>query len=177
MKKRRDNGMSFDNIDTPQELLDYMGNNIKYGFITKDGKKEFNNYSNFYDECIVQTGKELLITKVGTCWDQVELERMWFIEHGYNIKTYFLFFESGGSLPTHTFLIYEDNGIWYWFENAFFNHRGIHKYSSIKEALEEVKKKQIEYAKVKEEVKSCEYEVINKCMTVGEYLKHVKNEI
>ena len=88
--RNSDNSMSFDNIDTPQELLDYMGNNIKYGFITKDGKKEFNNYSNFYDECMVQTGKEVLITKVGTCWDQVELERMWFIEHGYNIKTYFI---------------------------------------------------------------------------------------
>ena len=31
--------MTFDDIKTPYELLEFMKNNIKYGFLVKNGKK------------------------------------------------------------------------------------------------------------------------------------------
>ncbi len=40
--------------------------------------------------------------------------------------------------PTHTFLIYEQNNKWYWFEYSWFNFRGIWEYSSREEALKDI---------------------------------------
>ena len=34
-----------DSINTPEELLEYMNNNIKYGFVGKNGKKYYDMYS------------------------------------------------------------------------------------------------------------------------------------
>ena len=103
----------FLNIKTPFELLEFMDKNITYGFVGKNGKKYLDMYSqewnDWYQECFVQSGKEVLKSKVGTCWDQVELERLWFEKNGYSFKTFFVWFEVNrpNNLPTHTFLIYE----------------------------------------------------------------------
>ena len=181
--------MKYEDIKTPEELLDYMSNNIKYGFMYKNGDSCLDiktvNWDIWLKECLVQTGKELLKTNVGTCWDQVELERMWFTEHGYDIKTFFIWFdvEEDNNYPSHTFLLYKNGNKWNWFENAFELRRGIREYDSIEEAIEDVKKYQIEFAtkvfKVPEELgktlNSCEYTGIYKPCGVEEYLNHVTN--
>ena len=41
----------------------------------------------------------------------------------------------------HTFLIFENDNKYYWFENAFEAQRGIHEFSSLDEAIECVKSK------------------------------------
>ena len=143
--------MTFDDIKTPNELLDFMKNNIKYGFLGKNGKKYYDQYSeewnDWNNECIVQSGEEVLNSNIGTCWDQVELERLWFEKNNYNFKTIFMWFEVGRecNLPTHTFLLFEHDNKWYWFENSFEMYRGIHEYNSLEEAIEDVKSKQIEF--------------------------------
>ena len=142
-----------DNIKTPEELLSFMRNNITYGFVGKNGKiytdifsEEWNDW---YEQCFVQNGSEVLNSKVGTCWDQVELERLWFESHNYKYHTYFMWFEVDRecNLPTHTFLVFENNSKYYWFENAFESQRGIHEFNSLNEAIEDVKSKQIEHTK------------------------------
>ena len=84
-------------IQTPNELLEYMSQNIIYGFIGKNGKKYTDMFSeewnDWYSECFVQNGEEVLESKIGTCWDQVEFERLWFEKKGYTIHTFFMWFE------------------------------------------------------------------------------------
>ena len=81
--------MKYDDIKNPNELLEYMNKNIVYGFVTKDGVKHFGQSSEtnkvWYENGVVQDGLGILKTKCGTCWDQVELERKWFLENGYKI--------------------------------------------------------------------------------------------
>ena len=140
-------------IQTPDELLKYMNQNIAYGFVGKNGKKYTDMFSeewdDWYSQCFVQNGEEVLKSKTGTCWDQVELERLWFERNGYTIHTFFMWFEVNkeNNYPTHTFLIYESNNKYYWFENAFESERGIHEFNSLDEAIKCVKSKQIKYTK------------------------------
>ena len=83
------NNEIFDNniigsIKTPQELLEYMSNNIKYGYLGKSKRVyhfedvDFNN--DWKEEYILENPDELMINYYGNCWDQVEFEREWFLK-------------------------------------------------------------------------------------------------
>ena len=170
-------------IKSPEELLKYM-DNITYGFIDKNGKKHYDEWDNWYEECIIQNGEEVLKSNIGSCWDQVEFERLWFKENNYNFKTIFIWFELNreNNLPTHTFLIYEKDNKYYWFEHAFELYRGIKEFKSEKEAIKYVKEKQIEYVlnnkysfneKDIDCLKAYEYLKPLDHLKVEEYLKHV----
>ena len=179
--------MEFDKINSPQELLDFMSNNIQYGFIGKNGKKyidqDSEEWNDWYEECLVQTGEQVLKTKIGTCWDQVELERLWFEKRNYEIKTIFIWFDLNyeNNYPTHTILLYKKDKKWYWFENAFDTCKGTHEFNTVKEAIECVKEKQLEYAisigvvkeTDKQYLKDWEYSKLEKSLSVSEYLKHI----
>ena len=141
----------FNNISSPEELLEFM-DCISYGFVSKTGKKYYDNdlegWNNWFEECCVQNGEDVLKSRVGTCWDQVELERLWFDKNNYKFKTIFSWFEHGRNddMPTHTFLIYESNNKYYWFEHSFEMYKGIYEFDSEEDAIEYVKDKQFEYA-------------------------------
>ncbi|MBQ6285623.1 MAG: hypothetical protein IJK67_04865 [Bacilli bacterium] len=183
--------MKFDRIDSPQELLKYMDMNIKYGFVGKNGRKYFNQFSeewnDWYEQCIVQTGEEMLKSGIGTCWDQVELERLWFEKNNYEIKTIFIWFEVNyeNNYPTHTFLLFKKNNKWYWFEHAFESYKGIHQFDNIQEAIDYVITKQLEYAvknniaklEDKKLIVAYEYTKLEKPIGVDEYFKHVTSGI
>ena len=145
--------MKYSDINTPEELLEFMSNNIIYGYISNNGKLYDNPNDSewnmcFHDTCIIQSPNSLLETKHGTCWDQTELERYWFINNNYEIKTIFLLFvvNKPNNLPTHSFLIFKKDNKYYWFEHSFTPYKGIHEYDSEKELIDDVCSKQIEYA-------------------------------
>ena len=161
-------------IKTPEELSEYMKKNIEYGYVGKESDKiyfsndvDFDN--DFDNEYFLQTPEQLLISKHGVCWDQTELERKWFSKKEYESKVYFLMFakEEANNLPTHTFLVYKNNGKFYWFENSFDSQKGIHEYKKLESLIEDVKSKQFEYAKrdcgaIDDDfmnIKICEYDV------------------
>ena len=179
-----------DSIKNPKELLEYM-DNITYGFVGKNGKKYLDMYSkewnDWYEQCFVQSGEEVLNSKIGTCWDQVELERLWFEKNRYSFKTIFAWFEVNreNDFPTHTFLIYESNGKFYWFEHAFEACKGIHEFDTEEEAINYFKEKQIEFTlrnnkNIKEEDKetlTCyEYSKPDYHLGVEEYLEFVTSK-
>ncbi len=180
--------MSYSDIKTPKELLQFMQQNIKYGFVSKTGKiydnpnsEEWQN--DWYLNCIVQNGDSLLKTKYGTCWDQVELERKWFEENSYNFKTIYIWFEVNrpSNLPTHTFLVFEENSKFYWFEHAFYDNQGIHEFETINDAIEYVKKEQLKYAIRTKRATTSDYGYITSYeyskpelnLNVDDYIKHV----
>lgn len=139
----------YENIKTPQELLTYM-DNINYGFTDSTG----NNYGswdekkfeeNVFKKWTLSSPERLIKVKHGHCFDQVELERDWFTKHNYIIHTYYIMFVLPYENPytTHTFLIYEENSKYYYFEHSDYYNRGIIEFDSLEEALLYRQRKQI----------------------------------
>ena len=119
---------------------------IEYGFKDKSGENIINvdpqkwdaDFDKFY---YLQTADELLKSKCGVCWDQVELERKLFEDKNIECKTYFIYIVDDDMLPSHTFLTYVDSGKHYWFEHSWNTYRGIHEYESEDALLLDVKEK------------------------------------
>lgn len=133
--------MKYEDIKKPAELLQFM-DIISYGFQDDEGKKYGSwNEEEFEKEVVTKwklsSPERLLKVKIGHCFDQVELERDWFLKHKYNFKTYYIMFllDEPNDYSTHTFLLYEENNKWNLFEHSDYFNRGIHEFSSLEEAL------------------------------------------
>ena len=129
------------------KIMDEL-NDIQYGYLDTDGSNIINDEDRwekeFYLFYHLQSPEELLKTKCGVCWDQVELERELFSKTNYKFYTYFIYIEDDDMLPSHTFLVYEDNSKYYWFEHSWGVLRGIHEYLSLEELFKDVSVKFIE---------------------------------
>jgi hypothetical protein len=142
----------FENVKSPEELLSFMAEHVDYGFVGRNGKVYTHDDKNwdadFSEQYALQSPEELLASQHGVCWDDAELERHWFATHGYNHRTYFMMYakEAGTSLPTHTFLAYQEGERWCWFEHAFGSQRGIHEYANLEELTDDVKSRHHDYA-------------------------------
>ena len=145
--------MKYESVNTPSELLEFMNEKISYGYIGKNKKKYLFNDNNFnsdwFDNYILESPREVLSNKVGNCYDQVELERNWFIKHNYEIKTFYIMVEVNyvNNYPTHVFLVFKENNGWNLFESADYINRGIFKFGSINELIDNQFKKQIQLIK------------------------------
>lgn len=126
------------------EIMDLM-KDIEYGWIDKNNNKHSVVDETYSDNYILQSPNEVIKNKIGVCWDQVELERYYFKGNDWNVKTYFLVHYDGDKCPTHTFLTFEKNNKYYWFEHSWERFRGIHEYQSLKELLFDIRDKFIKY--------------------------------
>ncbi|MGN1201249.1 MAG: hypothetical protein ACI4R8_03220 [Candidatus Caccovivens sp.] len=147
--------MSFESVKTPNQLMDFLDKNFRYGVIDNNGNKFYDSNSHeFQMVCNFQwklrTIKEMLRDGIGHCYDQVEIEREWFEKNGYEIKTFWISAyqkEIQNSGFSHTYLIYKENGSWNIFEHSDFFNKGIHKFSSIKDAVKWQAEHQVKFAK------------------------------
>ena len=76
---------------------------------------------------------------LGVCWDYTAFEADYFEKNIPEIKweTYFIAMqERSGAVSTHTFLIFEYHGAWYWFESAWKQYEGIRGFKNKKDCLE-----------------------------------------
>ena len=121
------------------EIMNLM-DDIDYGWVDKNDKKHIDDFDTFSDDYTLQSPKQIMKSKIGVCWDQVELERYYFNSCS-NIKTFFLVYYDGDKCPTHTFLTFEKNEKYYWFEHSYKKFRGIHEYNSLKDLLLDVREK------------------------------------
>ena len=136
------------------EIMDEL-RNIEYGFKDKNGANLINSESwdkDFYNFYYLLSPEELLHSKCGVCWDQVELERKLFNDANINCDTYFIYIDDNENLPSHTFLIFQLNNKYYWFEHSWYDMKGIHEYNNIKALLNDVKNKFID--SIKNEINS-----------------------
>ena len=176
-----------DNIKTPEELLEFMSK-INYGYLGKNGRVYHYDDADFnldwYNQYILESSDDILKNLYGNCWDQVELERFWFLENGYNIKTIYemVKLDYDNDYPSHSFLVYQDNNYWYWFENADFNNRGIHKFNSLDELLSYQYQKYVDYLKIFnikddeiEKIIVTEFDKPKEHISAKDYLNHVNN--
>ncbi|MBR3229484.1 MAG: hypothetical protein IKF91_01500 [Bacilli bacterium] len=175
-----------DDIKTPKELLNFMSTKINYGYLGKNGRVyhyDDSDYSlDWYEQYTLESKDDILKNLYGNCWDQVELERDWFLKNGYEIKTIFemVKLDYENEYPTHSFLIYKNNDCWYWFENSDFNNRGIHKFNTLDELLKYQYKKYVKLLKTfnitndeLEKITITEFDKPKEHISAKEYLNHV----
>lgn len=176
-------------IKLPSELLDYMDKNIQYGYLGKNDKlykyDDINFDADWYDFYILQSPKQLLTNKYGNCFDQVELERFWFLENNYEVKTFFeiVNLDYENIYPTHSFLIYKENDKWNLFENADSDNKGIYTFSNIEQLLDfqlnnyikTLKKYNIKDEEI-EKIVLKEFNNVKYNISASEYIESVLNE-
>lgn len=119
--------------------------NIEYGWVDKNNNKHNIVDDKYSDNYILQSPNQIIKNRIGVCWDQVELERYYFKGNDWNVKTYFLVHYDGDKCPTHTFLTFEKDNKYYWFEHSWERFRGIHEYKSLKDLLFDIRDKFIKY--------------------------------
>lgn len=143
----------YKSVKTPEELLDFMSKNIKFGMYGTNKKlydtsdlDAFFLANDIYWSLSSPTNT--LRTGYGQLIDQVELERDWFQRNNYECKTLYITFlvNSINSYPTHAYLAYKDNNQWCWFEACDKANYGIHKYDSLEELITDQMEKHVRYA-------------------------------
>ena len=160
------------------EIMNLM-NNINYGYIDINNNKYTIIDESFSNNYILQSPLEVINNKIGVCWDQVELERYYFKDSNYNIKTYFIVYYDNDKCPTHTFLTYNKYNKNYWFEHSWEIFKGIHEYNSLNNLLLDVKDKFIKYELNsiynKDHLVIYEYTKPNYHINVQEFYRHCEN--
>lgn len=81
--------------------------------------------------------------KGGICWDYVAYEAMYFRAKYPNIKfeTYYQVIDNRNDNPTHTFLIFEFNKKWYWFESSWKPNCGVYGFDNKNDCIEYIMQK------------------------------------
>ena len=124
------------NIKSPEELMDWMNDNITYELIDDE-------YSNS-NGVPTKTAEEVLETKTGHCAEQSYLEKEILDNLGYEsflvmVKENNSKKEYGAEGSAHVFLVYKDEKDNYcWFEHSMQHARGIHKYTNLDALLQDV---------------------------------------
>lgn len=165
------------------KVLEIMAilNEIEYGFKDENNINliDTDKWDVFYSFYYLLTPEEVLSKKCGVCWDQVELERKLFSDNSIECETYFIYLDDKRQLPSHTFLTFELNNKYYWFEHAWGNMQGIHEYKNILELLSDVKDK---FIKDHEEEKDFDvvlykYNQPNYHISCDEFYEHIKTQL
>ena len=132
----------------------YLEQNFEYGVIDHNGNKyNDSNSDEFQFVCNTQwklrSVENMLRDGVGHCYDQVEIERYWFTKNGFEIKTFWISAyqkEIENSGFSHTYLLFQDNGVWKLFEHSDFSNRGIYSFKSVNDAVKWQAEHQIKLA-------------------------------
>ena len=92
---------------------------------------------------VVQSPEQVLQSGYGDCWEQTEVARKIFEKQNIPCKTYFMDYVNNdrGGTRTHTFLVFQNDDKFCWFEHSWRDHEGIHCYDSLNALLSDVIKK------------------------------------
>lgn len=127
-------------VNNVMEILDAL-KEIEYGYMNLDHQVSKVIDNGFKKKFILSSPEDVSKNLVGTCYDLVELERYYFKSIGKKINTYFMVYYESKRIFTHTFVVYEENEKFYWFEYAWANCKGIHEYPSLYDLLIDVRDK------------------------------------
>lgn len=139
--------MELDEIKNPQDVYQFIDDNIEYGWIDINGNIHLNTMKDFRRIYRTMSIDEILKYRVGTCIDQVNL--MNFLLNKINIKNKMYccrIFEPDdyGNLEEeehmHCFILYFENDRVYHMEHPNFEKKGIYEYKSEEEAINSIVK-------------------------------------
>ncbi len=139
---------NMEKINSVMDLMELL-DTIENGWMDIDKNVYINTEKGFKKKYVLSSPEDVLEQKVGTCYDQVELERSLFRNLNLKFNTYFMVYYDAKKLVTHTFLVYEENEKFYWLEHALEQSKGIHEFLSLYDLLTEVKEKFKKYKKLK----------------------------
>lgn len=106
---------------------------IKYGWKSrKDSKYYFHITEGLAKNFCFQTCEEIEKSRIGICWETVELNREYLEKNNISCKAYF-FVIPFNNFYCHSVLVFNDKNKYYWFENSFKDLIGIHEYDSLQE--------------------------------------------
>ena len=141
-------------VKTPQQLMQFLNNNFEYGVVDNNGNKHCDSNSDIFQEVCnnqwkMRSVKQMLEDGVGHCYDQVEIERKWFEDNGYEVKTFWISAYQEGvenSGFSHTYLLFADGEKWLLFEHSDFANRGIFEFETVEAAIRWQAGKQVAFA-------------------------------
>ena len=123
-------------VDSPEDLLAWMEENITYELANDEYGAE--------NDPPTKTAEEVLATGTGHCAEQSYLEKKVLDELGYETQLIFVKENNskddyGADGSAHVFLTYQDDDEkYFWFEHSMEHAKGIHKFNSFGELLQDV---------------------------------------
>lgn len=137
--------MSISKIKTPEDILEFMKENIKYGWVGSDGKIRVNTMEDFREYYRTSSLEDTLKNGVGTCIEQVYL--MHELMNSINIpcKMYCTrmyedenFNDLKAATRMHCFLLYFIDDKVFQIEHPNYQRVGIHEYTSEEDAIKKI---------------------------------------
>lgn len=126
---------------------------IEYGWIDKDGKKYLKHLvkDKFITDYYLQKPEEVWEHKIGICWDQVEVEREFFVSKKIPCQSIFIVNNDNKKMPLHTVLVFKANDKYGWIENTYESVKEkVRYYKTITEMMEDITKEFIKENKIDE---------------------------
>lgn len=134
--------MDFNSIKTPEDVYAWIDENIRYGWLDREGNRHIDEMKNFRRLYRTMSLEEILIHKIGTCveqaalihflLDKIKIENKMFCCRIYEPDDY-------GNLEEdehmHCFVLFYRNGKVYHLEHPNFEKKGIYEYNTEKEAM------------------------------------------
>ena len=130
-------------LNSDTDLMNFMNQNITYGWKDCNQGLHFNNLKGFRESYRISSINETLETGLGTCIEQAKLIKYFFDKIGLENKLFcHRDYETEENFDKdvrmHCFVLFKYNNIWYHFEHSNRPKRGIHPYESIEKALEDI---------------------------------------
>lgn len=114
---------------------------INYGWVDENGEKH-TTMSEFAQKYRLQGPESLKDSRLGVCWDQVELEREIALKmlkkyrsNSFMSRSFMLVYYGDDNWPSHTFLLMEDEHKVYYLEYAWLKNTGVWEFEDTQEAL------------------------------------------
>lgn len=143
--------MNFENIKTPEDILEFMKSNIKYGWLDINNKEHIGNMKGFRSLYRTSSLEEILDHGIGTCIEQVYLMNSLLKKINIPSKMFCTriyesedFNDLEADEHMHCFVLYYINDKVYQIEHPNWEKIGIYEFSSEKEAIEKINKYYIE---------------------------------
>lgn len=148
ISKKINNNMKQDflNLETPEELMDFLDNNMTYGWIDNNNQKYINTLSHVREKYRTSSLEEILDSGLYTCIEDAKLIKLFMDKIGLESKLYcHRAYENEDNfdqtVKMHCFVLFKKDDSWYHFEHSMTPIKGIHKYNSIEEALDNITSK------------------------------------
>lgn len=126
--------------------MDFLDNNMTYGWIDNNNQKYINTLSHVKEKYRTSSLEEILDSGLYTCIEDAKLIKLFMDKIGLESKLYcHRAYENEDNfdqtVKMHCFVLFKKDDSWYHFEHSMTPIKGIHKYNSIEEALDNITSK------------------------------------
>lgn len=137
--------MKIEEIKTPEDILEFMKNNIKYGWLDIDDEEHIGNMKNFRKLYRTSSIEETLEHGIGTCIEQVYLMSKLLDRLNIKNKMFYTRVYEGKDFNNleaeehmHCFVLYYLNGKVYQIEHPNWEKVGIYEFENEENAVNEI---------------------------------------